>query len=100
MDVSDFVSLPPSIIDDLYEDVKPEVLTMNDFLNLPLNNGYKINMEKQNAEKNLQEEQKKLEATDRVIELNANEVFIKKQVDQQLKTEKVKFVEEILGKNN
>ena len=94
MDVSDFVSLPPSIIDDLYEDVKPEVLTMNDFLNLPLNNGYKINMEKQNAEKNLQE------ATDRVIELNANEVFIKKQVDQQLKTEKVKFVEEILGKNN
>ena len=36
----DFTSLPPSIIDDLYEEAKLEVLTFDDFLNLPLNDLY------------------------------------------------------------
>ena len=36
----DFTSLPPSIINDLYEEAKLEVLTFDDFLNLPLNDLY------------------------------------------------------------
>ena len=36
----DFTSLPSSIIDDLYEEAKLEVLTFDDFLNLPLNDLY------------------------------------------------------------
>lgn len=37
----DFTSLPPSIVDDLYEEpTKLEVLTLDDLLNLPLNDLY------------------------------------------------------------
>jgi hypothetical protein len=42
MDLNNFTSLPPSVLDDLYEEPAAiESLSFDDFLNLPLNDLYK-----------------------------------------------------------